>query len=113
MVEVICFISLSLLVWFETNAFVEYAKLLSTIYPSVLNHLYLVDYETVTQDSPMTYPDFLEEYHNCFFTRLISCPICISVQMGLFFSLFIGISEFAVLSILGLLLYKLTKRMIS
>ena len=113
MIEVIFFISFILLIWFETGAFVEYSMLASHKYPIILDKLFLKDYETLTDATPMSYPEFLVEYHNSFFTRLLSCPICMSTQLGLFFSLFIGISKFGILALGGLLLYSLIKRVIS
>lgn len=112
MFEVICFIAVVLLIWFETNAFIEYAHLLASKYPSLLDKLHLKDYDMVSTASPISYPDYLTEYHNNFLTRLLSCPICVSIQMGLFFSLFIGLSKFAILSLSGLVLYKLTVRLL-
>lgn len=113
MVESIYFIAWFLLIWFETNAFVEYSTLIAKYWPALTNKLFLRDYEMVQEAGAISYPEFLTEYHNGFITRLLSCPICVSTQLGLFFSLFIGLNKFAVLGMSGLILYKLTKRLIS
>lgn len=113
MIEVICFIAFILLIWFETGAFVEYTTLASHKYPVIANKLFLKDYEELNVIAPITYIDFLVEYHNCFFVRLLSCPICVSTQLSLFFSLFIGLSKFGILMLSSLLLYNLIKRLIS
>lgn len=113
MVEIIPVIALILLIWFDTDAFVEYAEILSTKFPKLKDKLFLPDYELVTQSNYISYPDFLVEYHNCFFTRLLSCPICVSTQLGLFFGLFVGLNKFAGIALSGLLLYKITKKLLA
>ena len=59
-------------VWFHTNAFVEYMRLLQ------LDSLcFIHEFNQVSaDDSVLTYPDFLVANYNSFFTRLISCPKC-------------------------------------
>ena len=103
MINAIFMISLILLVWFKTDAFNEYCKLFN------LNEkFYLNEYNQMLLDGAfISYPDFLAEYHPSFFTKLISCPICLSVWLGIFFSIFIGLFSLGTLSFLGLLFYKL------
>ena len=99
------FIIFSLLVWFDTDAFVEYASLL----PKNLRDILKIDeYKMVSQDGNISYPDFLLEYHNSFFTRLLSCPICLSTWLGLLTSISTGLGCFATI-VIGLTGYKLLK----
>lgn len=94
-------LALFLLIWFRTDAFAEYCELLK------LGKLFkLPGYkQTKTDGAVLSYPEFLAEFHNNFFTRLISCPICLSVWVGFFLSLFVGLETVATIIILGLIIY--------
>ena len=69
------FCTLGLLVWFHSGAAEEYISLFKLDF--------WFDLATFEQkrlaDPELTYPDFLVMYHNNYFTRLLSCPICITV----------------------------------
>jgi len=94
------FISILLLiVWFKTDAFLEYVKLFR------LSKLFKVDKfeKEKLQDFELNYHLYLRKYHNNFFTRLITCPICLSVWLCLpilFYTFSLGIYCFHVLIIL-------------
>ena len=79
-----CFITLVLVVWFKTNAFVEYINLFK------LGGYFKVG-EYTKLDTGLSYPDFLKEFYNSFFTRLISCPICTATWLGIFSSALFGV----------------------
>lgn len=89
-----------LVVWFRTEATLEYAKLFR------LNKWFKLEDWELAKTPGYSYQDFLLEYHNNFFTRLVCCPICVSTWLGLFVSIFVGIVHLPVLSLLGLSLYK-------
>jgi hypothetical protein len=74
-------IALILLLWFKTEVWLEYTRLLG------LNFLsFYRDYDLKKQsDVTLTYPIYLRRYHNCFFVRLITCPICLAVWLCLFY----------------------------
>jgi hypothetical protein len=75
-----------LLVWFKTEAVLEYAKLfgLGKIF-------YEKEYEKFAKTNMfLGYHDFLLKKHNCFVMRLITCPVCLTVWMSVFFALFFG-----------------------
>lgn len=97
MLEQICFISLALLIWFKTDAMPEYAKLFGLAHIAKVN-----EYEKVGAES---YPLFLVEYYNCFFTRLISCPICTAFWLATLASFFSSIWCVPILTVFGLALY--------
>ncbi len=72
---VACFINTVLFVWFKTNAFVEYCKLLC--FESLI-----VDY--LNTDGTLTYPQFLylktkTSKNRCvtFLGALVTCPVCL------------------------------------
>lgn len=73
------FLSYLQVVWYRTDALVEYANLLrfSFIFRlSEYNSLKKEGYEGV-------YTDFLKEYYNDYFiVRLLTCPICFSFWLG-------------------------------
>ena len=70
-----------LLVWFRTNAFVEYINLFKFNKFSKIkeyNELHANGYEG-------NFLDFLYEYYkDMFLVRLIACPICLSFWLGVF-----------------------------
>jgi uncharacterized membrane protein len=107
----ICAICLILLVWFKTDAVSEYAQLFH-----VTRLFYIHEYLMISagvQDDDFHYPDFLKEYHNNFFTKLIGCEVCTSVWLGLFVSLITGnIQLFPVYVIFGLLMYRVTVKLL-
>jgi hypothetical protein len=109
MFEASFLVALLLLVWFETDAFNEYCKLFK-----LTNFFYLDEFNaTLKEGSTLSYPDFLREFYNSFFTRLISCPICLSVWLGGLCSLFVGLFSIGVITLLGLIIYKLVAKLIS
>lgn len=96
----ICLLALILTVWFKTTAFVEYMHLFR-----LDKWFHVQDYTDVQSDQ--AFPDFLKEYYNNFFTRLISCPICLSIWLGFIISLFTSILAFPVITFFGLSSYLL------
>ncbi len=69
-----------LLLWFRTNAFVEYISVFK------LSHFFHVDtyHELVGNGYNASYPDFLKEYFgDSFFVRLVTCPICLGFWLAL------------------------------
>jgi len=107
LISAISFLTVFLIVWFHTEAFEEYGNLF------LPDSFHLPEYKEVKESVPdMSYQDFLLEYHNSFFTRLITCPICISIWVGSFLSIFVGISLAPIIILSGLVLYLVLKRTI-
>ena len=80
--ESVCLCTAILIVWFETEAFVEYAKLFRLDMP-----FDIVGFENHTaQDftNLVSYPKYLVMEHDCFFTRMISCAFCLGFWLSLF-----------------------------
>ena len=74
------FCVLVLLVWFDSSAFEEYASLFKLDFWFDLSTL-----ESKRNSDPeLGYPDFLVMYHNNYFTRLLSCPLCITIWFHIF-----------------------------
>jgi hypothetical protein len=108
-IYVACFIALILFVWFNTDAFIEYAALFK------LTKLFKIQHfnEIRKHDISYTYTNFIVEFYNNFITRLLSCPVCTSVWTGFFFIPVIGVIKLPCCIILGLLLYILLVRLLA
>lgn len=83
------FIGYALFVWFRTNAFVEYMNLFR-----LSRFCYVSQYNTLAEDGyPADYLNFLKEYfHDQFFVRLVTCPICFGFWLALLAVLIFGTS---------------------
>ena len=66
-------ISFLLIVWFETNAFVEYARVVG---------FKLKGYE-MSEQMGLDFPAYLALKHDSFYVRLITCPICLCVWLSI------------------------------
>lgn len=101
----IFWVSLILYVWFNTSAVLDYGKQLGL--SSLMN---LEVYEDLLTNGPswLAYPTFLYQHFPSFITKLVSCPFCLSLFLGLFFSVFTSgpLASAPMISLLGLLLYK-------
>ena len=66
---------LILVIWFKSDAFIEYANLLGG------SKFFLIEAfkEEQKKDLSLDYLGYLAVHHSSFFTRLITCPICLSV----------------------------------
>ena len=78
------FISIVLIIWFQTGAFYEYAKLFG------FKKLFKIkDYTEFSEISEgATYIEYLNVQYDSFFIRLISCPICLGIWLNIFYSLY-------------------------
>jgi hypothetical protein len=78
MLLTISILSLILLIWFRTEAWLDYCRLFDLDGIS-----FYKDYEDKKyNDISLTYHIYLRRYHNGFFVRLITCPICLGVWLG-------------------------------
>lgn len=76
------FVSMVLIVWFKTDAFVEYAELLG-----LSKVTFAEDFkEKKKADVMLEFPMYLVINKNCFISRLLSCPICFGFWLSLIFS---------------------------
>ena len=108
MITSIFFITSVLIIWFNTDAFVEYFNVLRIPGVKVKEYLAAKD-----RDCILTYHTFLLLNYNNFFTRLITCPICTTVWLSFIVGLFIQISfiYYPVLFIISLYLYELYNKL--
>lgn len=83
------FVGYALLVWFRTNAFVEYVNLFR-----LDRFFYVSQYNALVEDGyPSGYLDFLKEYfYDQFIVRLAVCPICFGFWVSVIVLLAFGAS---------------------
>lgn len=98
---IICLIALNLLIWFRTDAWLEYTRLLRLNFLSQYK-----DFDAkYKEDVSLTYNTYLRRYHDCFAVRLITCPICQAVWWGLGFGILTWFAMVPIYIIGGLLLF--------
>ena len=99
------FISLILLIWLKSEAILEWGTLFG------LSKILKEDEfkrEKINQiPLEITYPMFLRINYNCFITKMISCPLCLSTWLSIIFTLLSSISIIfiPVVCILSLIIY--------
>ena len=94
-----CLIATILVITQETNAIYEY------LYP----YLPELNYSYMKED--FTYLEYLETFHNSFFTRLINCPYCLGMVLSIVVGLFYSWIMIPPIYIGGLLLYFTIKKL--
>lgn len=103
-----CLIALLLLIWFRTDGWLEYTKLLRLDFIA-----HYKDFEEKQETNiTLTYHLYLRLYHNCFFIRLITCPICLAVWLGIVIALFTVPLQAPVYIIGGLLLFTIIDKLL-
>jgi hypothetical protein len=107
--SLIAFVAMILLIWFKTEAYVEYCKLFKR------NDIcfYKEYYKKKKDDVRLTYITYLRDQHDGFLIRLITCPICLAVWTGLLssFLLFSPLS-FPISVIGGLIVYSCVDKLL-
>lgn len=104
----IFFITSILIIWFNTDAFVEYCKLIK--FPFVKVKEYLIAKE---RDCTLSYHTFLLLNYNNFFVKLLTCPVCFCVWLSLIAVIFtdMGFINYPILFICSLYLYELYNKL--
>jgi hypothetical protein len=98
-----------LLVWFRGEAYLEYCRLFG------LNKISHFEdfFEQKKNDVTLTYHGYLRQYHNSFFVRLVTCPICLTTWLALFLSiLFLKLHLFPIIFIGGLILFGIVHKLL-
>ena len=112
MTEVIlisCAVALVLLLWFHTEAFIEYATFFGG------NRFFHIDdfRKRQEKDPVLDWISYLQIYHDSFFVRLITCQMCLSFwSLLLVCALTHNLILLPVCYILGLIIYKLTIKLL-
>lgn len=101
-------IALALLIWFRTDAWLEYTRLFHLNWLSKYKE-FDAKYK---EDVSLTYLHFLRRDHNCFFVRLITCPICLAVWLGIIPLIFTSVIFVPVCIVGGLLLFTVIDKLL-
>jgi hypothetical protein len=80
----ICWINFVLIIWFHTEAFLEYCKIFKLAFLFRINNFY--EYKKV--NPAISYIDFLSIKNPNFFSKLFSCPFCLSFWASLISCIF-------------------------
>ncbi len=106
---IICFsIAMMMTFWFKTEVFVEYVCLFR-----LQRLFYVQEYKSMKEQDPgYAYLEHLAYHHDCFFTRLITCPICLSTWLSAFSLFFTSIPLFLPTAFVSLSLYLFLVRLI-
>ena len=99
-----------MLVWFNSDAFVEYAKLAGGAKFFGVTEFEKQQEKTATLD----YHGYLLENKNSFFIRLITCPLCFSVWISVVLTFVVTDSLWLApaCNLVGLVLYKLISNLL-
>ena len=102
-------IAMLLLIFFRTDGYVEYCRLLRLNFIS-----FYKDFDAKhKEDFSLTYIKYLRQYHNNFFVRLVTCPVCLSVWIGIVLSiLFMHFFILPINIIGGLLLFTIVDQLL-
>ena len=103
-----CSITSVLVVWYLTNAFVEYSRLLG------LGKFLLADrYEDYLHNSmnyETTYPQFLKIYSDSFLFKILECHFCLGFWLSVVCCVKIGFIYLPVLYLISLLQFLIIKK---
>ena len=102
-------ITLILLIWFKTDAFITYTKLFR-----INKFFYINEWENFknTKDCTVTYHQFLRiKRPDGFWVKLITCPICLSMWLSVTSSIFIGVIGIPIVCVSSLFLYFLITKL--
>lgn len=70
-----CFVTLVMLIWFKSDAIIEYARILQ------LKWL-CRDFEHTrisVAPEPLNFPQYLRKKYDCWLTRMMVCPLCLCI----------------------------------
>lgn len=98
-----------LLIWFRTEAYVEYCRLFR------LNKIskYKDFDEKHKNDVSLSYIGYLRQYHNGFTIRMITCPICLAVWLSVTVALSFAVINLApIVFISGLIIFGTIDRLL-
>ena len=103
-----CIIALILLIWFRTEAWLEYCRLFHLDIASGYK-----DFDNKQkQDVSLTYILYLRKYKNCFGIRLVTCPICFAIWLGICCGIVTSWTLIPVYVIGGLLLFTIIDKLL-
>ena len=104
-----CWATLALVIWFETDAFIHYARVFG-----LSLRFHIVAYEDDLLRDQVDYLDFLRiKYPHSFWINLVTCPTCLSVWLAAIVTLSGSISffYFPLVNLISLSLFFIIKKL--
>lgn len=99
---------LILLIWFNTSAFEEYFKYIPYDFFKIKAYQ-----KAKVNDITLDYIHYLMYNHNCFFVKLITCPICLNVWLSIITCiLMLGLIYVPIIFTISLFVYLILKKLI-
>lgn len=97
-----------MIIWNETEAFVEYLKFTKNLFKI---KKYLIEKDI---DFTLTYKSFLLKNYNNFFVKLLTCPLCLNFWLCFIGSFIFGYSFIFIpfVYIMSLIIYLLVKKLL-
>ena len=83
------FIPLIMLIWLKSEAIIEWGSLFGLSKILKIDEFYKMKFDELPLE--ITYPTFLKIKYNNFITKLLACPLCLSVWLSIIFCLIISI----------------------
>ena len=90
-----------LIIWFKSNAFVEYLDLLN-----FKKLFYIKEFKEQDPLMAIDYPNFLLTQKNCFLSKLLSCPTCVSFWLSLSCCVEVGFFNLPLIYLSSLMLFR-------
>jgi hypothetical protein len=106
----IFWVNFILFIWFETDGFIEYAKIFK-----ISKYFKIDDFELYKKESnpSITYHSYIRQKHNSFLSRLVTCVPCFNFWVVLIVALFFNsLSIYPILYIMSYVIYRLLKKYI-
>jgi len=91
-----------LLIWFKTNAFIEYSR----NFP-YLNKIISSYNNSLKSGLDMNFINFLSLNYDSFVVRLLTCPFCLNFWISIITSFFVGYKFFALIYTSSMIYYKI------
>jgi hypothetical protein len=115
LLSIACFISTFMLVWFKSDAFVEWMKLFG-LGKFIKFDQYI---DAKLDNMGITYPLFLKLKYNKFIFKIIGCNLCFGIWLSAISSIFISasiisfIGNMSVLYIMSLFIFGIISKIIN
>ena len=87
--NIISFIVTILILWFKTDAFIDYCKLFNVFTQTVKNFNYSTSI-SFPQFLYVTYKNSMKNRFKLFLLKLVTCPLCLSLWLSVIFSILFG-----------------------
>jgi uncharacterized membrane protein len=97
------FVTLIMLIWFKSDAVIAWGSLFGLSKFLKIDEFYDKRLEMAIKGISFTlsYPEFLKEkYHHNFITKLLGCPLCLSVWLSILSCIFISVMSSSWLNLL-------------